>query len=177
VGHADPCRDGILGPTEGDAMAPEPDFSAVRLEFAAQDLHEGRFPGTVFADDSMDLAFNEIQGNIPVRQDRTEAPRDGAEGNEWLCADTAGACHGRSCLPGGGALDVKQRDGPVPGPCRARPSARHAPPAPGDRRVPDHSAGGRNSPTSEGCLGIFSFPALSRSLALSIRSRSETLKR
>jgi|GEM_PF-3797057 len=64
--HLDPGRAGGDRMPEGEALAFEGYRALVGQEEAGDDLHEGRFPGSVFAEDGVDLPREERRGN-PVQ--------------------------------------------------------------------------------------------------------------
>ena len=72
----DPSRLGSRRPAEGHWLAIEEDGPRRRLVDAGEDLHEGRFPGAVLANEAQDLACMDFQGDVVKHGDRRKILAD-----------------------------------------------------------------------------------------------------
>ena len=71
-------RLGVEGAVDVDRLAVDEDVADVRLDDAGHDLDERRLAGTVLAQERMDLAGDEVEGDVVERLDLAEALGDAA---------------------------------------------------------------------------------------------------
>ena len=74
-----PCAFASAGVAEPDHLAAEHDLALIRGVHAAQDLHQGALAGAVLADQSVDLARQQIEIDAVERDRAAEALGDAAE--------------------------------------------------------------------------------------------------
>ena len=84
--HADPESDRILW--AGDGLGPilDENLAGVCGVEAVRDAHRGRLPGPVFADDGVDGAGLNLDGDVIVRHDGAEFFRDVPQFDHWNIA-------------------------------------------------------------------------------------------
>ena len=77
VDHADACGDGLLRPPDHPLFAIDADGAGIGLVKAVEDIHQGRFAGTILPDDSVNRAGADLEIDILVRPVAAEALIDG----------------------------------------------------------------------------------------------------
>lgn len=66
MNHADASPQGLAGIVKIYGLVAEEDPSAIGLQMAVQDVHQGGFAGTIFADQCMDFAMIKLHGDVFV---------------------------------------------------------------------------------------------------------------
>ena len=74
--HADAVLDGDARRGDADLLAPDEDLALRRLIEPYEDIHQGGLARTVLAEKRVDLALLDIEGDVAVRIERTEALAD-----------------------------------------------------------------------------------------------------
>ena len=79
VHHPDPPRDCVPRRVDPDGLALEEDPAVVRVVEAVEDVHQGRLPRAVLAQERVHLSLPEVEVDVVVRDDSREALGDAAE--------------------------------------------------------------------------------------------------
>jgi len=86
VDHADSRCNRLLWRGEGGGVAIHGNFAAIGLLNAGQDVHQGRFPGAILAQQGMNPAGINIKIDVAVGYDAGEHLADPPQGDQRGCA-------------------------------------------------------------------------------------------